>query len=152
MLSKAVIRSAECVLLQHRGVTSWLLWENSYSTEPSSEAKIRSCVPRNFPTFHRTRTFFTVFIGTRHRSISRARWIQSIPSHPLSRTSILILSFHLRLVLPSGLYTPRFHIRRPICIPLFFVCPNALPIPLDLIILSILYRMWWSGLDGYGSG
>jgi hypothetical protein len=37
-----------------------------------------------------------------HRSLSWARSIQSLPSHPASLRSIIILSTHLRLGLPSG--------------------------------------------------
>jgi hypothetical protein len=37
-----------------------------------------------------------------YRTISLARSIQSIPSHPISLRSILILPTHLRLGLPSG--------------------------------------------------
>jgi hypothetical protein len=42
------------------------------------------------------------------RSLSWARSIQSIPPHPISLTSILILSTHLRLGLPSGLFPSGF--------------------------------------------
>jgi hypothetical protein len=38
-----------------------------------------------------------VFTKERHRSLSRARWIQSTPSNRISLRSILILSSHLRL-------------------------------------------------------
>jgi hypothetical protein len=37
---------------------------------------------KNFPTFYRTRRFITVFTRALHWSLSRARSIQSIPSHP----------------------------------------------------------------------
>jgi hypothetical protein len=39
------------------------------------------------------------------RSLSWARSIQSIPPYPVSLRSILILSTHIRLGLPSGLFT-----------------------------------------------
>jgi hypothetical protein len=41
-----------------------------------------------------------VFTRALHWSLSWARSIQSIPSHPISLRSILILSTHLRLCLP----------------------------------------------------
>jgi hypothetical protein len=50
----------------------------------------------------RTRKFITVFTRVRHRSISRANWIQSTLPEPISLRSILIPSSHLRFGLPSG--------------------------------------------------
>ena len=43
-----------------------------------------------------------------HMSLSWASSIQSIPPHPTSWRSILILSSHLRLGLPSGLFPSGF--------------------------------------------
>jgi hypothetical protein len=45
-----------------------------------------------------------VFTRALHWSLFWARSIQSIPSHPISLRFILILSTHLRLGLPSGLF------------------------------------------------
>jgi hypothetical protein len=58
---------------------------------------------KNFPAFYGTRRFITVFTRALHWSLFRARSIQSIPSLPVSLRSILILSTHLCLGLPSGL-------------------------------------------------
>jgi len=57
-----------------------------------------------FPAFHGTRRFVTALISARHPSLSCASPIQSIYPHPTSWRSILILSTHLRLGLPSGLF------------------------------------------------
>jgi hypothetical protein len=46
-----------------------------------------------------------VFTRALHWSISWARSIPSITYHPISLRSILILSTHLRLGLPSGFLT-----------------------------------------------
>ena len=59
---------------------------------------------KKFLAFYRTRKFITAFTSTRHLSLSRATSIQSMPQNPTSWRSILILSSHLRLVLPSGLF------------------------------------------------
>jgi hypothetical protein len=63
---------------------------------------------KNIPTFYGTRRFITVFTRAIHWSLSWARWIKSIPPHPTSLRSILLLSSHLRLGLPSGLFPSGF--------------------------------------------
>ena len=63
---------------------------------------------KKLPTFYGTRRFITAFTSARHLSASWANSIQSIPPHPTSWRSILILSSHLRLVLPNGLFPSRF--------------------------------------------
>ena len=55
-----------------------------------------------FPAFHGTRRFITALTSVRHLSLSWASPIQSIYPQPTSWRSILILSTHLRLGLPSG--------------------------------------------------
>ena len=59
---------------------------------------------KKFPAFHGTRKFITALTSFRHLSLSWASPIQSIYPHPTSWRSILILSTHLRLGLPSGLF------------------------------------------------
>jgi len=55
---------------------------------------------KNFPAFYRTRRFTTAF--TRALSLSWTGSIQPMPLYPTSWRSILILSSHLSLGLPSG--------------------------------------------------
>ena len=57
-----------------------------------------------FPAFYGTRRFITALTKARHLSLSWASPIQSSYPHPTSWRSILILSTHLRLCLPSGFY------------------------------------------------
>ena len=59
---------------------------------------------KKFPEFHGTRRFITALTSVRHLSLSWASPIQSIYSHPTSCRSVLILSTHLHLGLPSGLF------------------------------------------------
>ena len=63
---------------------------------------------KKFPAFHGTRRFITVLTSVRHLSLSWANPIQSTYPHPTSWRSILILSTHLRLGLPSGLLPSGF--------------------------------------------
>jgi hypothetical protein len=44
-----------------------------------------------------------MFTKACHLALSWANWIQFAPSIPISSRSILMLSYHLRLGLPSGL-------------------------------------------------
>ena len=62
---------------------------------------------KKFSVFCGTRKFITVFTKSRHLFLSWARLIQSVHPHPTSRRSVLILSSHLRLCLPSGLLPPK---------------------------------------------
>ena len=80
---------------------------------------------KKFPTFHGSRRFITALTSFRHRSLSWTSPIQSIYPHPTSWRSILILSTHLRLGLPSSLlpsgfptktlYTPLSSLIRATC-------------------------------------
>ena len=63
---------------------------------------------KKFPAFHGTRRFITTLKSVRHLSLSWASPILSIYPHPTSWRSILILSTHLRLGLPSGLLPSGF--------------------------------------------
>ena len=57
---------------------------------------------KKFPVFHGPRRFIIALTSVRHLSLSWASPIQSTHPHPTSCRSILILSTHLRLGLPSG--------------------------------------------------
>ena len=63
---------------------------------------------KKFPAFYGTRRFITALTSALHLSLSWASSIQSTHPHPTSRRSILILSSHLRLGLPSGLLPSGF--------------------------------------------
>ena len=63
---------------------------------------------KKFPAFHGTRRLITALTSFCHLSLSWASPIQSIYTHTTSWKSILILSTHLRLGLPSGLFPSGF--------------------------------------------
>ena len=63
---------------------------------------------KKFPAFHGSRRFITALTSVRHLSLSWASPTQSIYPHPTSFRSILILYTHLRLGLPSGLFSSGF--------------------------------------------
>jgi len=60
-----------------------------------------------------TRRLITAFTSARHLSLSWTRSIQSMPPYHTSWIFILILSFHLRLVLTSGLFPSGFSTQTP---------------------------------------
>jgi hypothetical protein len=72
-----------------------------------------------------------VFIRALHWSISSARSIQSIPPHPISLRSIVILFTHLRHGLPRGLFPSGFPINSLYTILFslcYMTCPSHPPI------------------------
>ena len=76
----------------------------------------------NYPIFYGTQRFITAFTRAHHLSLSRVRWIQSIPP-PHFFKSILILSSHLGL--PSGLLTsdlPTKILYAPVLSPICATC------------------------------
>ena len=65
-------------------------------------------VVKKFPAFYGTRRFITSFTSAHHLSLSWTTSIQSMLLHPTSWRSILILSSHLGLDLPSRLFPSGF--------------------------------------------
>jgi len=92
---------------------------------------------KKFPTFYGTRKFITAFTSARHLFLSWASSIQSIPPHPTSWRSVLILSFHLCLGLPSGLFPSHFP-TKTLYTPLF--SPIRATWPAHLIFLGFFTR------------
>ena len=95
---------------------------------------------KKFHAFHGTRRFITALTSDRHLSLSWVSPIQSTYPHPTSWRSILILSTHLRLGFPSGLFPSGFPTKTlytPLSSPIRATCPAHL-ILLDFITRTIL--------------
>jgi hypothetical protein len=120
---------------------------NCMEQSPSWEAN-RSSASQEIPSFYGTRRFITAFTRARHLPLAWTISIQSMPPHPT--WSILILSSHLRLGLPSGLLPsglPTKILYAPHPSPIRATCPAHL-ILLDLItrIFGDQYRSLSSSL------
>ena len=106
---------------------------------------------KKFHAFHGTRRFISALTSVRHLSLSWASPIQSIYPHPTFWRSSLILSTHLRLGLPSGLFPSGFPTKTlyvSFSSPIRAICPAHL-ILLDFITRTILgeeYRSFSSSL------
>ena len=101
---------------------------------------------KKFPTFHGTRMFITALTSVRHLSLSWANPIQSTYPHPTSWRSILILSTHLLLGIPSGLFPSGFPTKTlytPLSSPIHATYPAHL-ILLDFITCTILGEVYKS--------
>ena len=83
---------------------------------------------KKFRAFHGTRRFITALTNVRHLSLSWASPIQCIYPHPTSWRSILILSTHLSLGLPIGLFSLRFPHQDPMHPP-FLAHTHHMPSP-----------------------
>ena len=98
---------------------------NSMEQSPSCKAN-SSSISQGIPAFYGTNRLITTFTTACLLSLSWARSIQSMTPHPTSWRSIFMLSSHLCLGLPSGLFLsdfptkPCMHLSSPICA----TCPH----------------------------
>jgi hypothetical protein len=87
---------------------------------------------KNLLPYYGTRRFITVFTQAFHCALSRPWSIQSILFHPIYLKSILILSKHLCLDFPTGLFPSGFSQISDICLSSTF--------GIDFKLWSFLYR------------
>jgi hypothetical protein len=102
---------------------------------PLSESNSHSA-SQETPRFYATRRFSSVFVTARHWSLSWTRWIQSTTSYRISIR--IILSSHLCLGLPSGLFSsgrPTEVVYELLISLMYATCPSHL-ILLDFINLT----------------
>ena len=108
----------------NRRVTTYILipWSRALL-----EKLTGSQLVKKFPTFYGNLMYITSFISARHLSLSWARSIKfTLPLHPTSWRSVLILSSHLCVLLPSRLFPSGFP-TKPLYAP--FLSPVVLHDP-----------------------
>ena len=95
-------------------------------------------IVKKFPEFYGTRRFITALTSVRHLSLSWASPIQSTYPHPTSWRSIPILSTHLGVGLPGGLFPSGFPTKTlyaPLSSPIRAICPAHL---INIILVRVI--------------
>ena len=92
---------------------------------------------KKFPAFYGTRKFNTSCTSAHNLSLIWASSIQSIPLHPESWRSIVILSSHLRLGFASGLLPSNLPTKTPYKPLLYHIHASS---PAHLILLEFITR------------
>jgi len=109
-----LLHTAESFFLRTYLLAFLLIYLLTYLLTPCNRALLEKLtglqLVKKFPAFYGTRRFITALANVRHLSLSWASPIQAIYPHPTFWRSIIILSTHLRLGLPSGLFPSGFFI------------------------------------------
>ena len=137
--------------LLHKSSLYWRGWSNlnlnTCSFTPPSRVLLEkmtgSQLVKKFPAFYGTRGFITAFTSARHLSLSWVSSIQSITTHPTSWRSILIISSHLRLGLPSSLFPSGFRTKTPYA-PLLSPHTCYMPRPSHSSRFDHPNNVWWA--------
>jgi hypothetical protein len=126
--------------------------------ELSTAREATTCAAtRYFPAFYGTRRFITEFTRAFQLYLSWARPIQSTTFNPISKRSILMLSIHLRLGLPSCLFPygfPTNNLYTFLFSPIRATCPAHLILFNFIILINQLARKtltltsswWWNSV------
>ena len=110
---------------------------------------------KKFPAFHGIRRFITALTSVHHLSLSWASPIQSIYPHLTSWRSILILSTHLRLGLPSGLLPSGFPSKTlyiPHYSPIRATCQRHLICPYCAFVFCVYLRTAFISIYKFHNG
>ena len=117
----------------------WIFW-NPYLLTPWCRVLLEKLtglqLVKKFPAFYGTRRFIIALTSVRHLSLSWTSPIQSTYPHPTSWISILILSTHLCLGLPSGLFPSGFPTKTLYTPSPHPYAPHAQPISFFSILFS----------------
>jgi hypothetical protein len=99
---------------------------------------------KKFSTFYGTRRFITAITTAHNLSLSRARSMQSTSPHVTSGRSILTLTSHLRLRLPSRPFPSGFP-AKTLYAPL--LCHKHAKSPVHLLFLDVITRITFGETD-----
>jgi hypothetical protein len=141
--------NGRCTWIRTRRIILRILILLTYIFNPWSTVRLKKLagyqLVKKFPTFYATRKFITAYTSARQLSLSCGRSIPSTPLHPTSWRSILILSSHLRLGLPSGLFPLKHPQQNPVYTSALPIVLHALPI--SFFSISSPERYWVRSTD-----